>query len=755
MTRGPLRTSTLVVSVLTLLGAQLAVGDPQRRGGAASLRVVVVKGVAEELEARGEVVSREENGRLPEVRASFVVPSGRASVEVPLRLPGAGTWWIGAEGPGLFSKPQRVALPGGTGRLSLEVRPLVRLTGRIAGRPERATEAESALVRWRAPESLDPWESRKAVVSAGHLEAEVPAGTWDLAIQVTGCASDRRESVPVPAGAPKELGAVSAVPGASLVGRVALSGTDAPRLRAATRVTLSPVGEVRRQGAAGEEISLSRESRLSPSGELQFIGLAAGRYLLRVHTPGFAREDRSVDLAPDVELELRDPISLARPARLQVDLSPPLDPAGSPWEVDLREAGEAGLLPDSMRAVRSSNGVALFPDIRLGGEYLAIVRARSGDAFRVESVTVDAPVTKIRLRLDAVAVVGRVTLGDEPLAAEVIFGGRNAAPSVRSKSGEDGEFRVELPRAGAWPVEVLSRAPRISRIVRVTVPEMEGGVPSRVDLAVPLTRLRVRILDEDGAAVASCLVRLESMETHENLSEIARDGEAELTGLTVGEWIVHAESARAVSESKAVTIEKDGGAETTLTLAEKRTVRGVVVSSLGDPVPYARLQPLRWDSRADLFPQTVVADAAGRFQLQVPPKTERVGFLVLPPGRPMTTAVVPVGGAGESVVSVPEEGGPVRFSFGAGADAFPAMPWITDGTLTFPAVLLRLSSEVGMETRAGRTWVEVPSYRAGPFGVCASARLGTSDLDAIGLGCVAGGVAPGRELALDLESPKP
>ncbi len=121
----------------------------------------------------------------------------------------------------------------------------------------------------------------------------------------------------------------------------------------------------------------------------------------------------------------------------------------------------------------------------------------------------------------------------------------------------------------------------------------------------------------------------------------------------------------------------------------------------------------------------------------------------------MTTAVVPVGGPGEAVVSVPEEGGRVRFSFDAGAYPFPTMPWITDGTLTFPTVLLRLSSEVRMETREGRTRVEIPSYRAGPFGVCASARLGTSDLDAVGFGCIAGGVAPGRDFALDLESPKP
>ena len=755
MTRSSTRASALVASMLALLGSQPAAGASQERRELASLNVVVVKGAGEELVAKGEVVIREENGRLPEIRASFVVPAGQASGEVAVRLPSVGAWWLGAEGPGLFSKPQKVVLPGGPLRLSLEVRPLVRLKGRIAGRPDSGIEGRSALVLWRAPGSLDPWESRKAVVSDGHVDAEVPAGTWDLVVRVTGCASDRRESVLVAAGAAKDLGSISAVPGASLVGRIGLSGADAPRLRAATRVTLSPAGEVPRRAAKREEISLSKEARLSPAGEFQLTGLTAGRYSLRVRTPGFAREDRSVDLDPDVEVELQEPIALARPARLKVDLSPPLDPAGSPWEVELRETGEAGLLPESVRTARSSNGVALFTDVRLGGKYLAFVRAKGGDAFRVESVTMDAPEKELRLRLDAVAVVGRVTLGDEPLAAEIVFGGRNAAPSVGTRSGEDGEFRAELPRAGAWKVEVLSGTPRVSRIVSAHVPEMEKGAPSRVDLALPLARLRVRVLDEEGAAVASCLVRLESMETHEDLTEVVRDGEVELTGLAEGEWIVYAETARAVSDRKSVPIEKDGSPEVTLVLAENRTVRGVVVSGPGTPVPYARLQPLRWDSRADTFPQTVIADALGRFQLQVPPKVERVGFLVLPPGRAMTTAVVPVGGAGEAVVSVPEEGGRVRFSFDAGVYAFPTMPWVTDGALTFPAILLRTSSEIRSETREGRTSVEIPSYRAGPFGLCASARLGPSDLDAVGLGCVSGGVVPGRELALDLEPPKP
>ena len=754
MIRSSARSLRVVLPVLgVLLLDRSATGGP-KAGGAVSPGAVVIKGVAGDFEARGEIVGRESTGRAPEIRSSFVAPAGRATVEIPLRLPKQGLWWFTVEGPGLYSKPKKFVFPGSPSPVSLEVRPLVRVHGRVVSQPAGRIEGREAMVLWRRPGSMDPWESSKAAVSGSRLEAEIPAGQWDLAVKVTGCASDRRQNVSLPAGAAKDLGAISIVAGASFVGRIEITDAEASRSLSGARVTLSPAGERPQKAAKGGEISLSRETRPSSLGEFQFSGLPGGRYDLRVYAQGFAREDRSVDLVPDMESELRIPIALARPARLEIDLSPPLDPRALAWEIELRESGDAGWLPGSVRKSRSANGFASFKDVRLGGEYVAFVRAASGDVFRVESVKVDSPRTQLSLQMDSTVVVGKLTLGDGPLSAAIVFGGRNAAPSVSTKSGEDGDFRIELPRHGRWNVEILSRTPKVSRIVSIDVPEMRNGVPSRVELALPLTRLKVHVRDAKGAPAAGCLVRLESIATHETLTESAGEGESELVGLADGEWIVFAESVKAVSDRKTVSVEKNGNREVTLTLAGKTIVRGVVVTSLGVPVPYARLQPLRWDSRADTFPPIVVADAIGRFELQVPSSVPRIGFLVFPPGRTMTTALVPVGGSDETVVEVPEERGGVRLSFDAVVYPFPRMPWITDGTLTFPAILLRASSEARVETREGRTWVELPSYRAGPFGLCASAQLGTSDVEAAGIGCILGSVQPGRELLLELESPR-
>lgn len=713
----------------------------------------IVKAPTADFPAGGEVVGREESGGQPEVRAPFRIASGQPSLELTVPLPSRGRWWFSVDGKGLFAKPELVAFPLEGRQTTLQIRPLVGVAGRVVVREGVSLEGRETLVLWRTPGSMDAWESVNARVSDGRVEAEMPAGTWDLALKVMGCASHRREAVLVAPGSRLELGAVPVVPGASLVGRVASRDRGASLRPQDIRVSLSPAGEAPGRSAVGDGISLGTEIRATPLGGFQFAGLTPGRYSLRVFASGFAREDRVVDVSPDLEAELRDPVLLARPASLQVDVTPGADPQGLPWVVELRESGEAGWLPDAGMTRRSIGGVASFDGLRVDGEYVAVFRSGCGDSWRVQAVTISGPRTKLSVRLDGVAVVGRLTLGGEPLAAKLAFGGKMASPSIRVTSGEDGEFRAHLPHRGRWVVDVDARAPRVSRSVGVEVPEDEGGEPSRVLVDIPSTRLRVRVVDARGAPVTRhCLVRFESVLSHEHLDEETSTGELETFGLEPGEWIVFAESVRAVSDRRKITIEKEGGHELTLTLAEKRTVKGVVVSSMGTPVPYSRLQMLRWDSRLDTFPSPVTADALGRFELQVPPEIPRVGILVQAPGHAVTTVILSTSESGTVAVGVPLAGGRVTFSFDSKDYPPPRMPWISDGTLTFWAFLLTTSPETRVVRRDGRTFVEVPSYRAGPFGVCRSVLVGASDLDHVGQGCLFGAVTPGRDLIHELGS---
>lgn len=755
-----MRNKFLLISGTLLAAFALLGGEPARSSSDEPpaqhlLHVKVVNELPDGAAVQGEVVAREETRQAAELHAPFVISSEPASAEVTMPLPPMGSWWFRVTGKGLFARPRLAAFPLESRTLTLGFRPLVRVVGRFVVPAGTSIEGGEALVRWRAPGGLGHWEAARSLVANGQVETEVPAGTWDLAVKVTGCASDRREGTVMPPGATTDLGTISAAPGASLVGRVTIRDREAGSLPKDVRITLSPPGEIPDPSARGEGIVLGRELRPSPSGEFQFKSLVAGRYDLRVFATGFAREDRVVDLVPDMEVEFDDPIALSKPASLQIDLSPQLDPKGQAWRVELQEKGEAGWLPGSALTARSSAGTAVFGGVRLKGEYVAIVRAGSGDAWRVQAVTIDSPRTRLSLRLDQVPVSGRLTLGGEPLTADLVYGGRNTTPSVRTKSGDDGEYLAELPHAGPWRVAVVSETPRISRDVKVEVPEAKDGFPARVDIDLPATRLKVRVADSRGAPwKASCLVRLESVLTHEDQSLHTVTGEVETVGLESGEWIVFAESARAVSERKTVTLETDGSHEVALTLSEKKLVQGVVVSDLGVPVPYALLQPLRWDSRADTFPPAAKADALGRFQLQVPPEVDRVGFLVVAPGHAVMTAVVPVSESVVQAVQVSREGGRVVLSFDSGAFPPPRMPWISDGILTFNGVLLRSRSESRINHGSGRTVVEIPSYRPGPISLCMSARTGSSDLESVGQDCVFGHVAPASEVILDLGKPK-
>lgn len=53
-------------------------------------------------------------------------------------------------------------------------------------------------------------------------------------------------------------------------------------------------------------------------------------------------------------------------------------------------------------------------------------------------------------------ILGRVTLGDDPLAATLWFGGRSGVRRIRFDSDEKGRFDGWLPEEGTWPVDLVS-----------------------------------------------------------------------------------------------------------------------------------------------------------------------------------------------------------------------------------------------------------------------------------------------------------
>ena len=419
--------------------------------------------------------------------------------------------------------------------------------------------------------------------------------------------------------------------------------------------------------------------------------------------------------------------------------------------MDIRETGEAGWLPRAGVTKKSVAGSVLFEDVRLKGEYSAVVRTGGGDPWWVEAITVNEATTKRVIELGAFAVTGRVTLGGEPCSANLVFGGLHAAPSVSTSAGTDGEFSVHLPRWGSWRVAVQPDRPRISRVVSVDVPRLTDDQAARIEISLPASQLRVRVVNSRGEAwTGRCLVHLESLVTHETLATLVENGEHDVISLNTGDWIVYAESSDDMSERLTVHMTDEGLQHVTLTLEEKLRVKGVVVSTLGAPVPYAKVQPLRWDARANLFPVPVTTDALGRFAVDVPPSVARVGLVVFAPGLPVTTAVVSPSGSRDVTIQVAPEGGRITLSYSSTDFPYPRFPYVSDTNVTYDALLLMSSPEVRRSSSGGRTYLEIPSYSAGPFQVCQTAGLGASDLESVGMGCVAGNATAAHNLSLDL-----
>lgn len=88
------------------------------------------------------------------------------------------------------------------------------------------------------------------------------------------------------------------------------------------------------------------------------------------------------------------------------------------------------------------------------GDYQIWVEDNRGSRWHHEVVSFFGH-DRYTVELDAVPLVGRVELGDEPLEGALVwFGGVHGFERVSFRSREEGRFSGLLPREGFWPVEV-------------------------------------------------------------------------------------------------------------------------------------------------------------------------------------------------------------------------------------------------------------------------------------------------------------
>jgi hypothetical protein len=466
-------------------------------------------------------------------------------------------WVLEAKAPGFWSPPQ--ALIPGRGAATLTLYPAARLSSTLDF-PDGGRVPPDVRLRLQDPR----WQ--RAIVVVGGEEAAteepslpeativcpvvdsqwactVPAGTWDTRVRAESYISHYFWELRLPAGKTVDLERLRLEEGASIVGRVAVEEGALPD---DVTVALSPsrahAPTTRRGLLEFETLSLSES--VNERGYFVLAGMQPGAYRLEASAEGFvAAVMTPVPVYENAESELTSPLVLSRPLEVDFMVSPPLDPQGRQWAAHLLRWLEIpGRAENAGEHVVNEDGTFTATDLA-PGEFLIRLIDGTGRRFAAQDVSVFEGRGLQHIELPIIGVEGEVLLGDEPLLAEVYFGGRRGSESIRVDSDEEGAFSGYLPREGLWLVEVRSANGDVSRRIRdVRVRADRDGV-ARVELVLPSTYLAGRVIDENGVPVPGSRVVATELASQSTLLKItAEEGEFLFMGLGEGPVSLEAEA---------------------------------------------------------------------------------------------------------------------------------------------------------------------------------------------------------------------
>lgn len=681
----------------------------------------------------------------------------------------AGLWEVEAHADGWWCGRRVIVLKDGErAEVSLTLVPAARLVG-TASAPGGLAEESKLQVRLRAP--FDEERSPAAhddepmliecPISSGRFSCVGPTGLWDVRLRLSGHASRFLWALRLGPEEPRDLGKVVFVPGGSVVGWAPACATEG--LESACRVSLAPwLGDDDSSRTARQTEAMRVFGRVNRRGFFEFESIAAGTYVLSAER---GEDDRKrifpVQVYESAETEIAQPLVLEPLNDVVLSVEPAGDPNGEDWRFVVHQLGISGR---AMRTVaegelRYGRSVQRALD---SGRYLLVLRDGRGSQWLWEEIEVTADSTAFHYRLPMAHVVGRVLLGDEPLAARLWFGGRQGARRLQTASDPEGRFEVVLPEAGPWSLTVSSEDPRVERTLSdLDVALTTDDEPSELEVRLPDTVVEGVVVDGTGEAASGAYVKVVDLvalgrPTHIRADE---DGEFSVRGLGPGDLHVTARGAGMQSDEVVVSVAEDSPHERlVLVLRETREVHGIVTSRHG-PVPGALVT---WYGPVTGFGSTAVTGGDGRFTARVGAADSFVNVLISPPGRTFTVAQLPIGEAA-ATVEVADLGGTLLLPNG-----FEALTGVSGPEGSWMIVFVQgVAVDIGTlrewwETQralgasvGGAEGISLPQMPAGVYTLCQSSRsAGLPDFSRPDSGgnsrCVSQVLPPGGAVALEV-----
>ncbi len=461
----------------------------------------------------------------------------------------------------------------------------------------------------------------------------VPAAASHLRLEPAGYRSHFLWDQRLAAGQDLDVGTLPLKLGGRVVGEVRT--TDGTALDATTVVRAISGSASQSDGSAPPNPrNILRSAQPTEDGYFHLQGLAPGPFFVEVVQHGFSpSRGARLDLGDGETANLPEPLLLRRPLQLTVKIDPSADGQDELWQVLVVSPGRSEF---QRRKSVDADGVSRFGPLAAGSYALVVFdHQNNGVAQQKLHLTKSQTVT---VEVGKVIVEGIVTLGGKPLAATLFFGGQSNALKVKTYSSIEGRFRVTLPRAGSWPVDVRAVEPSVFRRLREVDVEAQAEI-AELTIDLPATSLRGQTVDPDGALIARAAVLLVSEQSGEPVSHLNSDeeGQFEFAGLPAGKYKVQAfrsiEGERWSSAQITAELVDGGDLPVVLDLRPPMHLSGVVIEASMGPVAGAEISvlPLREDGSPGLLFTAAVSSEAGEFEVAVP-RGGRIELTVQVPG---------------------------------------------------------------------------------------------------------------------------
>jgi hypothetical protein len=681
-----------------------------------------------------------------------------------------GEWTVTADVPGYWSTSEELTIEvQGDQQIALHLWPSGTLEGRVRGPADTELPAALDLVWSLSPgeEKGLPSASTVCPVTDGRWKCELPAGRLDLFLGAAGYIHQYRWDVPVRAGHLARLrDAIVLRRGSAIRGWVT---TEEDRAIGGAEVEVAPriAGSPAKQGAADRIRARKLTTEVTERGFFQVDGVAPGAYVVRASKDGYLSAPVSVRVRENETSEInRPPLILRKPRTLEVYVDPPTPPVGEAWVAELSQVDRHGRSLDVTFEGVVPPGGAWRVEGATDGRYSLDVRTTSDrpepgagvPAWHRETVEVAPETTQIFVTVTAIAISGRLTLGDEPIEGKLIFGTQHGLQRRSMVTDADGEFSGWLPRAGLWDIDVVAETPRIKTKVQE---EIEDG--DEIEIAIPDTRLSgdvVEVVDQRSRPAANAIV---SIRSQGQLFQIFADdyGEFETAGLPAGLVSVRATAHRKKSEVRNLLLE-DGSEESGIVLVLRPTVTrsGRVVAPNGAGVAGAQVGAFVVEDALKSTAESEFTDEEGRFLMELPDHARSLLLTVAAPGFAFR-ALRASASEEPLIIPVAQESGTLTLRL---SESYSQQRWSStslfllheDGGLIYPTQLMMWAALQDRPIESPKRIV-APSMAPGRYSACwVGADQGVAAVTGnVGaMECVSGTLSTFGELTLDVAEPE-